>query len=58
MPHFMVICCDGKEEPSVKFFEKMDEVDSYITDATCGVGLTAQCYEWSTADKEYKFLFE
>ena len=58
MPHFMVICHDGDGEPAVKFFENMDEADAYICDATCGVGLLCQCYEWSQIDKEYKFLYE
>lgn len=58
MPHFMVIFSDGKEEPFAKFYEKLDEVDSAIMDATCGVGLKASCYEWDRKDEEYKFLFE
>lgn len=58
MPHFMVICHDGKDEPAVKFFENMDEADAYICDATCGVGLKAQCYEWNSENGWYEFLFE
>lgn len=58
MPHFMVIFSDGKDAPTVRFFDKPDEVDSAISDATCGVNLRAQCYEWDREDEEYKIWFE
>ena len=57
MPHFMVLCSDGKEHMTF-FTNDLEEVAQYMASSPHGYGIKIQCYEWDTNNGRYEFFYE